>query len=141
MTVVVFKIGGQLMNKEKAVNLSPANFEIMKIVWEKGEVTINDVVEAINAKREDNLRRTTIQVQMNRLEEYGWLKHRQEGRTFYYTAVKEKQKTRREIVMDIKERVFSGSSRELVKCLFDSSDLKPGEIKELRQLLNQYDKE
>jgi predicted transcriptional regulator len=129
------------MNKNKAANLSPANFEIMKIVWEKGEVTINDVVDAINAKREDELRRTTIQVQMNRLEDYGWLKHRKEGRTFYYTAVKEKQKTRRDIVMDIKERVFSGSHTELVKCLVDSSDLKPKDIKELRQLLDQYDKE
>ena len=129
------------MNKNKAANLSPANFEIMKIVWEKGEVTINDVVDAINAKRTDKLRRTTIQVQMNRLEEYGWLKHRKEGRTFYYTAVKEKQKTRRDIVMDIKERVFSGSHTELVKCLVDGSDLKPGDIKELRQLLDRYDKE
>jgi predicted transcriptional regulator len=129
------------MNKNKAANLSPANFEIMKIVWEKGEVTINDVVDAINAKRTDKLRRTTIQVQMNRLEEYGWLKHRKEGRTFYYTAVKEKQKTRRDIVMDIKERVFSGSHTELVKCLVNGSDLKPGDIKELRQLLDQYDKE
>jgi predicted transcriptional regulator len=129
------------MSKNKAENLSPANFEIMKIVWEKGEVTINDVVDAINAKREDELRRTTIQVQMNRLEDYGWLKHRKEGRTFYYTAVKEKQKTRRDIVMDIKERVFSGSHTELVKCLVDGSDLKPGDIKELRQLLDQYDKE
>jgi BlaI family transcriptional regulator, penicillinase repressor len=129
------------MNKNKAENLSPANFEIMKIVWEKGEVTINDVVDAINAKREDELRRTTIQVQMNRLEEYGWLKHRKEGRTFYYTAVKEKQKTRRDIVMDIKERVFSGSHTELVKCLVDGSDLKPNDIKELRQLLDQYDKD
>jgi len=129
------------MNKNKAANLSPANFEIMKIVWEKGEVTINDVVDAINAIRTDELRRTTIQVQMNRLEEYGWLKHRKEGRTFYYTAVKEKQKTKRDIVMDIKERVFSGSHTELVKCLVDGSDLKPGDIKELRQLLDQYDKE
>lgn len=129
------------MNKNKAENLSPANFEIMKIVWEKGEVTINDVVDAINAQRADKLRRTTIQVQMNRLEEYGWLKHRKEGRTFYYTAVKEKQKTRRDIVMDIKERVFSGSHTELVKCLVDGSDLKPSDIKELRQLLDQYDKD
>ena len=129
------------MNKKNAANLSPANFEIMKIVWEKGEATINDVVEAINTRRGNKLRRTTIQVQMNRLEEYGWLKHRQEGRTFYYTAVKEKQKTRRDIVMDIKERVFSGSPMELVKCLFDASHLKPGDIKELRQLLDEYDKE
>ena len=115
--------------------LSPANLEIMKVVWDKGDVTINDVVEAINAKRKNKIRRTTIQVQMNRLEDYGWLKHTEEGRTYVYSAVAEKQKTRREILEDIKNRVFGGSRAELVKCLIEDSDVSPEEIKELRVLL------
>jgi predicted transcriptional regulator len=115
--------------------LSPANLEIMKVVWDKGVVTINDVVEAINAKRKNKIRRTTIQVQMNRLEDYGWLKHTEEGRTYVYSAVAEKHKTRREILEDIKNRVFGGSRAELVKCLIEDSDVSPEEIKELRVLL------
>jgi len=115
--------------------LSPANLEIMKIVWEKGDVTINDVVQAINDKRKNNIRRTTVQVQMNRLEDYGWLKHTEMGRTYVYTAVVEKQKTRREILEDIKNRVFGGSRAELVKCLIEDTDVTPEEIKELRTLL------
>jgi predicted transcriptional regulator len=121
--------------KKRDRKLSPANLEIMKVIWEKGEVTINDVVEAINAKRKNNLRRTTVQVQMNRLEDYGWLKHSELGRTYVYTAVVEKQKTRREILEDIKNRVFGGSRAELVKCLIEDSDVSPEEIKELRALL------
>ena len=73
--------------------LSPANLEIMKVVWDKGDVTIND------------------------------------------SAVAEKQKTRREILEDIKNRVFGGSRAELVKCLIEDSDVSPEEIKELRALL------
>jgi predicted transcriptional regulator len=115
--------------------LSPANLEIMKVVWDRNEVTINDVVDAINAKRKNKIRRTTVQVQMNRLEDYGWLKHSEEGRTYVYSAVVEKQKTRREILEDIKTRVFGGSRAELVKCLIEDSDVSPGEIKELRALL------
>ena len=88
--------------KKRNRKLSPANLEIMKVVWEKGDVTINDVVEAINASRKDKIRRTTVQVQMNRLEDYGWLKHTERGRTYVYSAVVEKQKTRREILDDIK---------------------------------------
>jgi len=121
--------------KKRNRKLSPANLEIMKVVWDKGEVTINDVVDAINAKRKNNIRRTTVQVQMNRLEEYGWLKHSEEGRTYVYSAVVEKQKTRREILEDIKNRVFGGSRAELVKCLIEDSDVSPEEIKELRDLL------
>jgi len=116
-------------------NLSPANLEIMKVVWEKCEVTVNEVVVAINSGRKKKLRRTTIQVQMNRLEEYGWLQHRRQGRTFYYSASSEKQKTHREILDDITDRVFSGSRTELVKCLLEDSNITPEEISELRKLL------
>lgn len=121
--------------KKRDRKLSPANLEIMKIVWEKGDVTINDVVEAINAKRKNKIRRTTVQVQMNRLEDYGWLQHTEMGRTYVYGAVVEKQKTRREILEDIKNRVFGGSRAELVKCLIEDTDVTPEELKELRALL------
>jgi predicted transcriptional regulator len=117
--------------------LSPANLEIMKVVWEKEEVTISDVAEAINARRSDKIRRTTVQVQMNRLENYGWLKHKKRGRAYVYSAVVEKQKTRREILNDIKNRV-GGSRAELVKCLIEDKEVTPEEIKELRELLKGY---
>jgi len=129
------------MAKIKPRKLSPANLEIMKIIWEKVEVTVNDVFEAVNAKRKDKLRRTTIQVQMGRLEEYGWLTHRKEGRTYFYSAVAEQQKTRQDILNDIKNRVFGGSRAELVKCLLEDKNVAPEEIDELRTLLKKIKRE
>ncbi|MGD8539696.1 MAG: BlaI/MecI/CopY family transcriptional regulator [Candidatus Aminicenantes bacterium] len=126
---------------KKSRKLSPANLEIMKIIWDKGEVTVNEVFEAINAKRKEKLRRTTIQVQMGRLEEYGWLTHRKEGRTYFYRAAAEKQKTRQDILNDIKNRVFGGSRAELVKCLLEDEKVTPEELKELRSLLKTIDRE
>ncbi len=129
------------MSKKRLRKLSPANLEIMKIVWDKGEVSVSDVVEAINAKRKNKVRRTTVQVQMNRLENYGWLKHREDGRSYIYSAVVEKQKTRREILEDIKNRVFGGSRVELVQCLLEDSDVTTEEIRELRSLLKKFQEE
>ena len=126
------------MSSRRSRNLSPANLEIMKIVWEKGEVTVNEVFEVINSRRRDKLRRTTIQVQMNRLEEYGWLTHREESRTYHYSAVKEKQITRKDILDDIKNRVFGGSRAELVRCLLEDEDITPEEARELRRLTREY---
>ncbi|MBN1273238.1 MAG: BlaI/MecI/CopY family transcriptional regulator [Candidatus Aminicenantes bacterium] len=122
-------------SKKKRRKLSPANLEIMKAVWEKGEVTVNDVMEVINAKRKSPIRRSTIQVQMNRLEDYGWLEHTKKGRIYFYSAAAGKQKTRKEILDDIKNRVFGGSRAELIKCLIDDTNVTPEEIKELRALL------
>jgi predicted transcriptional regulator len=129
------------MAKKSVPKLSPANLEIMKIIWRLGEATVNDVFEAINTHRKEKLRRTTVQVQINRLEEYGWLKHREVGRTHYFRAVRGKEKTKRDIIVDIKNRVFGGSRMELVKSLLNDSDLKPEEIQELRDLLNGYEQE
>lgn len=129
------------MTKHHIQKLSPANLEIMKIIWDKGEVTINDVIEAINARRDKDLKRSTIQVQLRRLEKYGWLEHTQIGRTFYYSAVVEKHTTRKDILYDVKNRVFGGSRPEMVKCLLEDSDIGPDEIKELRILLKEYDEE
>lgn len=124
-----------MTRKKQRRKLSPANLEIMKVVWEKEKVTVNDVTEAVNAKRNNPVRRTTIQVQMKRLEDYGWLKHREEGRAYVYSAAAEKHKTRREILEDIKNRVFGGSRAELVKCLIEDENFTSEEIKELRELL------
>jgi predicted transcriptional regulator len=129
------------MTKKSIRKLSPANLEIMKIIWRLGEASVSDVFEAVNSRRKDKLRRTTIQVQVNRLEEYGWLKHREVGRTHYFRAVRGRQKAERDIINDLKNRLFGGSRIELVKSLIDESDLEPKEIEELRELLSKYDKE
>jgi len=134
-TTNVVKEGNAMPGKKRNRKLSPANLEIMKIVWDKGNVTVNEVAKAINARRKNKVRRTTVQVQMNRLEDYGWLRHTEKGRTYVYSAVVEKQKTRREILEDIKNRVFGGSRAELVKCLIEDADVTPKEIRELRELL------
>lgn len=123
------------MTKKRVRKLSPSNLEIMNIVWAKGEVSVNDIFDAINAKRVDKLRRTTIKVQMNRLEDYGWLKHKIIGRTFFYSALVEEQKTRKEILNDTINRVFGGSRAELVKCMLETSEASPEEIRKLRELL------
>lgn len=129
------------MTKKQIRKLSPANLEIMKVIWRLREASVNDVFEAVNSRKKDKVRRTTIQVQMNRLEEYGWLKHREVGRMHYFRAVRGRQKAERDIINDIKNRLFGGSRMELVKSLLDDSDLKPEEIQELRDILNEYEKE
>jgi predicted transcriptional regulator len=128
------------MKKNSRHKLSPANLEIMKIIWDKGELTVTEVLKTINKKRTHPLRRTTVQVQMARLEEYGWLKRRKKGRTYYYSATAGKQKTKRDILNDIKTRVFGGSRTELVRCLLEDTHINSEEIEELRELIENHDK-
>jgi BlaI family transcriptional regulator, penicillinase repressor len=124
------------MKKERKI--SDANLEIMKAIWQKsGEVTINDVFEAVNAGRRQKVKRATIQVQMRRLEAYGWLKHRLQDREFIYTALREEDEAKRGILDGIRDRVFGGSTTELVKCLFENRAVSDEELWRIREILDQ----
>ena len=81
------------------------------------------------------MRRTTIQVQMSRLEKKGWLTHRSMGRTFYFRALRDRDEARATIARHVTKRVFGGSCADLIKCLFNHEKISPDEIERLRKLL------
>jgi BlaI family penicillinase repressor len=124
------------LDKKNVPKLSNANFEIMKFVWSKDEVSINEVLEAINAKRKEKVKRASIQVQLRRLEKYGWIKHKKVNRTFYYKALRGQEKATKDILKDIRNRVFNGSNLALVKCLFDETNFTVDELDRITDLLD-----
>jgi BlaI family transcriptional regulator, penicillinase repressor len=129
------------MSPSSLPKLTDAEFEIMGIVWEEGETTVNQVWETINRKRQAPLSRTTILVQMSRLEEKKWLKHRALGRTFLYSPTRKRDKTLEALVGDIHSRLFQGSSSDLVKCLFKSVKVSKAEIQKLKEIISSQEGE
>ena len=127
------------MTGKSLPKLTEAEFEIMKIVWAHGEVTTNEVLEAINARKPNKLKRTTIQVQMTRLEEKGWLIHRKHARTFSYQATRDREEVSADIARDINTRVFDGSYTALVRSLFQNSKISRQELKRIRKILDEYE--
>ncbi len=127
--------------RERLGKLSPAEFEVMEAVWaEDGETTISSVLERVNAARGAVLlKRTTIQVQLKRLEEKGWLIHREEGRRFFYRATEGRMAASAILASDLAGRVFEGSCAELVRCLFESQEIAPDEIERIRTMIDQTD--
>ena len=129
------------MGKIKIQKLSDANLEIMNIVWDREAVSVNEVLEAVNLRRKDKLKRATIQVQMKRLEKYGWLKHIKKGREFYYSALRGQEEATKDILDSVRKKVFGGSRAELVKCLFADSNVSSEELERITQYLEKYNKE
>ena len=125
------------MGKEKTSPLSAAQFDIMSVIWSQGEAAVTQVCKAINGGRKRKLRRTTIQVQMSRLEKKGWLTHRTEGRTFLYRALVSRDEALAFIARDVTNRIFGGSCADLVKALFKNQKISGEEIKRLRAVLDE----
>ena len=127
------------MKKAELPKLTPPEFEIMDAVWHAGELTATEILNAVNAGKARQLRRTTIQVQVTRLEEKGWITHRADGNKFLFRATVPRREASAAIVWDVNERVFGGSCVELVKSLFTNSAVSSEEIKKLRDFIDHYE--
>ena len=118
--------------------LTPSEFEIMDVIWNGGQMTVTQVMNQINAANEKSLSRSTIQVQIQRLTEKGWLKCQSQGKTFLYAATVERSEASANIVEDVKKRVFGDSCTELVQTLLDHSSISSKAIAALKKMINQY---
>lgn len=127
------------MTTETLPRLTPAEFDIMDAVWNAGELTVTEILQIVNKLNNRNLKRATIQVQVGRLEEKGWLEHYEEGNKFIFKATVPRNEASASIAYDIGQRVFGGSCVELVKAFFSKSEVSPEEIKQLRELIDNYE--
>ena len=124
------------MANSGSVPLTDAQREIMEIVWACGEVTVSEVRDAL-AKQKRDLARNTVQTMIVRLEERGWLQHREQGRTFVYSAARPKTVSLGAKVSQMVDRLFAGSPEDLVNALIEYRGLSDGESERIREMIEQ----
>jgi predicted transcriptional regulator len=59
--------------------------EVMDVVWERGEASVRDVMQALNAGAPKKRACTTYMTIMARLDAKGMLERRRDGKTDFYT--------------------------------------------------------
>jgi predicted transcriptional regulator len=115
--------------------LTPAQGEIMDIVWDRGEVSASEVRRVLSQTRE--VARNTVRTLLERMEEKGWISHREEGRTFLYSATQPRHATIGRKVQEVIETICGGSAEALVTALLDYRGLSSGELERIRRMLAQ----
>ncbi len=113
--------------------LSEAQLEIMNVVWDNREVTVAQVWRELSARR--RVARNTIQTMMTRLEERGWLKHRSEGITFWYTATSSRKDTLRRMLRRMTNTAFGGSTAGMVMALLEGQSLSADEVERIQGMI------
>jgi predicted transcriptional regulator len=115
-------------------SLSGAQREIMEIVWDRGEVSANEVRDILSEKRD--LAKNTVRTLLERMEDKGWLTHREDGRTFLYSAAQPREASIGQKVLEVVDHVCGGSPETLVAALLDYRGLRADELKRIQQLLD-----
>jgi predicted transcriptional regulator len=103
----------------------------MKILWERGESSVNDLVAALPGKQ--SLAYTSILTTIKVLENKGYVTHRKEGRAFLYTPLIEEEEASSSAVRHILKRFFNNSREQLLVSVLGDGEISPEELKRLKQ--------
>jgi len=132
------KTAGKPANPGDLPALSEGQLEIMHAVWDKGEVTVSEVWEALAARRE--VARNTVLTLMDRLEKKGWLSRRADGQTHRYSAAVSRQSTLGDVVHRLVESAFAGSADSLMLALLEGRGVSDDEAARIRALIDKAKK-
>jgi BlaI family penicillinase repressor len=116
----------------KKVGLTRLELRIMQVIWRRSRCTVSEV----QGEMEPPLAYTTVQTMLNILERKGKLKRELEGRAYIYSATITETKALGQGVRDLIDRMFGGSSEELVMSLLRNGEIDARKLTELTDRFN-----
>lgn len=121
---------------------TPAELEILRVLWRRGRSTVRDVLGQLNAARPaaSPAGYTTVLKLMQIMTDKGLVRRDESQRTHAYEAATGEDQTQRHLVAEMLDRVFNGSARKLVLHALSARKATPQEIAEIRSLLDEMER-
>ncbi|MBM3840350.1 MAG: BlaI/MecI/CopY family transcriptional regulator [Verrucomicrobia bacterium] len=123
------------MKNRELPKISEAEWDVMKLLWDKAPRPVSEIVTELAAKNEWQPR--TIRTLISRLVQKRALRaRRQENRRVYEPAVSLDECVRH-VGRSFLERVFGGAPVSMLLHFVKETDLTPDEIEKLKQALSE----
>ena len=119
----------------QAPQISEAEFEVMKVIWDDHPVSTNEVVERLREKQDWSPK--TIQTMLIRLEKKGAITHQKEGRVYVYSPLVEKERYLAEESHSFLERFYEGALGQMVASFVEQDMLSAEGVAQLKAILDQ----
>jgi len=116
------------------MQISDAEWQVMKIIWMQGEQTSTDLIRVL-AERFD-WSKSTIQTLLARLVEKECLTRKKEGKFFVYSALLTLDQSRDLLVQDIKDKVCSRRIKNLLADLIVECDFTLADLEDLEAVIS-----
>jgi len=126
------------MVKRRPPAVSPAETEILRIVWQLGKATVQNVCRKLPAKR--RIAYATVQTLLRRLEKKGYLKHYTDGKAHVFFASVKSEDVIKRSVSDFLDRLFGGDPMPLMHYLAEHGKIDAEDIEELKQMASGREK-
>ncbi len=121
------------MTKRRLPAVSPAETEILRLVWQLNKATVQQVGDNLPVKRK--ITYATVQTLLRRLERKGYLKHRIRGKAHVFFAAVKSEKVIKRSVSDFLDRLFGGDPVPLMQYLAEHGNIDADDIEKLKRLI------
>lgn len=113
---------------------TPAETEILAVLWDRGPSTVRAVLDALEPTRDIGY--TTVLKLLQIMTGKGLVLRDESDRTHVYRAARAREVVQRELVGDLIDRAFDGSAAELVMRALSSAKPTAEEIEKIREHLD-----
>jgi predicted transcriptional regulator len=113
---------------------TPAELEILRVLWEKGPRTVREVHESLARERATGY--TTVLKLLQIMADKGLVTRDESARAHVYAARVPAEDTQRQLVRDLLDRAFGGSALKLVMHALAARKASPAEIARIRRMLD-----
>ena len=120
------------MGKAKIHRLGDLQLQILKILWERGQGTVADVLENLSGAE---LAYTTVATMLRKMEARGLVTHRLEGRSFVYRPKVKAEDISHRMSNHLVDRLFEGSLLDAVNHLLTTRKVSSEELGKIEQLI------
>jgi BlaI family penicillinase repressor len=119
--------------------LSPAEWEVMKTLWDAGPLDARGVFAALSA--DSNWAYATVKTFLSRLVAKGAVDYDQVGNSYLYRAAVPREQLTRQEVRSLLDRVVGAAASPVLAHFIDEADLTDEDIKKLQRLLEEKRKQ
>jgi BlaI family transcriptional regulator, penicillinase repressor len=116
-----------------------SELEILTVLWDAGPSTVRAVQQTLDARRPTGY--TTVLKLLQIMTEKGLVRRDERERAHRYAPKLPREKTEQQIVGDLLDRAFGGSSSRLVMRALSSRKATPEELDRIHALLNEIEGE
>jgi len=120
--------------RRKSPTLTEVELELMDVLWDRGQATVAEIVEALP---EERLAYSSVLTMMRILEQKGYVTHEKEGRAFIYRPLVDRQQAQKSVIGYLLRRFFDNSPELLVVNLLEHEEVGPEEVKRLKRMIEQ----
>src|SRR5215213_5559435 len=109
---------------------SEREIDVLKILWERGEMSVRNVHEAMNS--EHTCAFTTVQTLLRIMADKGLVTQRKDGRRLFFKAKYSRNRASSRFL----RKVFDGALDQLVLSMLEAERASPAEMKKIEQLIS-----